>query len=108
MLYLFSGFPNCPARRSTVGENPVETITDRELAVFPNPAMDKLTITIPNEIATGRASVRITDVYGRQIRRLNNVSNTTTMSTAGLTAGVYIVEVYADNKIILTKKIIKQ
>lgn len=77
------------------------------LAVYPNPVTDKLTITLPNELIAGHAAITITDIYGRQIQRQEGVSNKTILSVASLAPGIYMVQVHSGNKLLITKKIVK-
>ncbi|HEX6430986.1 MAG TPA: M4 family metallopeptidase [Niastella sp.] len=106
-LYLFT--PGvCPALKSSARENTNENVAGNKLTIYPNPVQDNLTITIPVDMLTGRTTIRIMDVYGRQIQRHTNMSTINTIPVSGLSAGIYIVEVYSNNKMIMTKKIVKR
>lgn len=84
-----------------------ESNANPSLAVYPNPVTDKLTITLPNDIIAAHAAITITDIYGRQLQRQEGVSNKTMLYVASLAPGIYIVEVHSNNKILMTKKIVK-
>lgn len=106
--FISPGNTPCPVARMAVNEDVPANISENKLAVYPNPVKDNLSITLPNTLVTGRASIHITDVYGRQVKRVTNVSVTNTISMSEFSAGIYIVEVFAENKLVLTKKILKQ
>lgn len=78
----------------TVPEAPI--IRD-PLTVFPNPAGKELIVQIPGSDMIGIVDIQITDLKGRLVKSMNQVSATDAywykMSLDGLTPGMYIVEV---------------
>jgi len=82
------------------------------LAVTPNPFINSFTIYYRSE-AKGTLCIRVFDVAGREKMHNNSkvgvgLNNIAITKIAGLAAGIYLVQVSRDNKIIAAQKIIKQ
>ncbi len=77
----------------------VNDVASSEVAVYPIPASDVVTV-------TGNVlSVEIVDLTGKVVKAITKDSNTTVISVANLSAGVYIIKI--DNgSAIITKKLI--
>ncbi len=74
--------------------------------VYPNPANNQLTIELPTEAA--KVSVSFTDVLGKEVYTVNNLSGSiVSLNDISLPTGVYMVRITADGVSQLTK-IIKQ
>lgn len=82
----------------------IEAIEANELlSVYPNPANDKLTVTLPGEIF----SVQITDLNGRVIYADQNITNTTTINSSNLATGAYFIKV-SNQQLMATRKFVKE
>ena len=66
------------------------------LNVYPNPAVDKVTVSIEGE---GVASLTITDVAGKvaMVNSINLVNGKSDVNIAGLEAGIYVFNVVLEN-----------
>jgi len=75
--------------------------------VYPNPANNQLTITLPTEAS--KVSVSFTDVLGKEVMTMNNLSGSTVSinDISSLPAGVYMVKIVADGNTQVVK-VIKQ
>jgi 3',5'-cyclic AMP phosphodiesterase CpdA len=73
-----------------------------KISVFPNPAIDKLTIE-----CNQKATIEILNIEGQIIKTINNVGIKTTIDLVDLSRGVYIIKAKTD-KAITVKKFIKQ
>ncbi|MEP7263169.1 MAG: T9SS type A sorting domain-containing protein [Bacteroidota bacterium] len=94
---------------STTGieENPAGKTTAMSLVVFPNPANDYITIQW-NENITGEAVFILTDITGREIKRISAFEKSgghTSIDTHLLSPGFYNVTLY-DNKLKATSKFV--
>ncbi len=73
---------------------------DKELKIYPNPARDRFTITLPAGITTGTAT--IFDVKGTAVKRLS-VNNGQYIYTEGLAKGTYYVRVETRSQLFSAK-----
>jgi hypothetical protein len=80
----------------------LQNAEDAEFTVYPNPAEDKVTVTVSGNVRDN-AQVEIIDMAGRTVARQNIAEATATINVSNLQQGVYIVK-YAGN----VKKIIKK
>ena len=79
----------------TIGTQPqvsVEDLTMTDINLYPNPVRDQLTLEL-NSIALDGLALDIFDAVGRKVLHLRPQTNRITLNTAGLTSGVYIVQV---------------
>ena len=89
---------------STVGIEQNENVSLTAL-IYPNPAKDKLTIDLTEQVKTAR--VRLIDIAGRTVQEGEiREGYRTQLELSGLENGIYFVEVRVDEKI-LREKIIK-
>ncbi|GEQ86570.1 hypothetical protein ULMS_20780 [Patiriisocius marinistellae] len=99
---------NFPGRFTIVFENEALGISDLSLesiAIYPNPAQDKLNITSPNALLK---SIQVIDIRGVVIiNELVSQQNTTTIDVSNLSNAVYFVTMSTD-KGSLTKRFIKK
>jgi hypothetical protein len=74
--------------------------------IFPNPASDKVNVSIKNKSAINEFDFSIIDLAGREIIKLKTEGNQFQFSTADLQAGIYFLKL-ADKKsgIIFTEKL---
>jgi hypothetical protein len=81
------------------------------LSVTPNPFENTLRVQVNSE-KVSPATIRIVDLTGREMYRLNNVltagnNNISVYTSASLASGVYVLQLIADNEVILNQKIQK-
>lgn len=88
--------------RSTLGLNS-NTISSRDLKLFPNPVTSDLNIKLSNNSSV--ISARISDMNGRKILQINE--SLETINVSNLQAGLYIVSIETSNGFI-TKRFIKK
>ena len=87
----------------------VETFDASNVAVYPNPAANQITISLSNTTET-IASIRILDVLGKQIMSFQNMEvSSKTLEVSNLLNGIYFIEIETkNNKITKQKLIIKK
>ena len=77
-------------------------VNEGGLSIYPNPASDNITI----ESLTGLRKISVTDIYGREVARINAAgSNKQTINTSGFVPGVYMVRLEDSNNVITTKTV---
>ena len=84
----------------------VETFTESNISMYPNPAKDQVTISLDNtdEII---ANINVIDVLGKQVIRLNKVNEITkSVDISSLNAGIYFIEIETQNKLVVKRKLI--
>ncbi len=74
--------------QTTVG---VDEAPSLYLSIFPNPAMENLTVEIPNELIG--EDVIIYDVAGREIYRSTTTNTINLINVAALSSGSYVLRV---------------
>ncbi|MBL4754071.1 MAG: T9SS type A sorting domain-containing protein [Flavobacteriales bacterium] len=103
---------NCIVRDSMTIEEPLLIEEPRpESNIFPNPAVDVVTIYFELE-ATAVIDVKLYDAKGTLVEELfsdqaKSGSNIFTFSSNPLRAGTYILRVISGNKVIMTERIVK-
>jgi hypothetical protein len=72
-----------------------------EVIAYPNPAVDQLNVTLPEDIKRNHFQVKIVDILGNTIQVMdqNFVSNTLTLSVDNLNTGTYLIEIVSDEYI---------
>lgn len=89
---------------STVGLD--EVANDFGINIYPNPANDKVTITL-NDFPSNGYSLVIYDAVGNMVINQNIVSQTTTIETSQLISGVYFVKISDDKNTIVNRLVIE-
>ncbi|MCW4467383.1 S8 family serine peptidase [Flavobacterium sp. MFBS3-15] len=84
----------------------IEDTASRMFNVWPNPADDQLTVSLPSGIE-GEANVQLFDIQGRVVARESMSSPESTINIDGLSAGMYIVSVTNGSKTQTKKVVIK-
>lgn len=79
-----------------------------KIVIAPNPVKDNLKVVIGSLLNIASAAVRVTDGAGRQMYAQQNVSGAITIDARKWAAGVYVVEVFGDGKVIATKRVVKE
>ncbi len=88
-------------------ENSVEPKV--EIFIFPNPTTDYVTINMEGfEFESGLRSYQLYDIQGRFLKQNTINQNETQIDLNDLSSSIYILQVYVDNKILKTFKIIKK
>lgn len=79
-----------------------------DLSVYPNPFSDGATIRIVNRFSTA-ISVTVTDITGRMVRNLGNVTaERMELGRGDLGAGVYFVQVMDSQRVLAREKVVVQ
>ncbi|NVK52301.1 MAG: T9SS type A sorting domain-containing protein [Flavobacteriaceae bacterium] len=76
-----------------------------DFAMYPNPSKDFLTVQLPS--GSAKATVRVFDLSGRELKTATISSNTDKVNVANLSTGVYLLKVDSEGKI-GSKQFIKQ
>jgi hypothetical protein len=90
----------------TAPENSIELKT--EIFIFPNPTTDFVTINMEGlEFESGLKTYQLYDIQGRILKQ-NTINQTETqINLTNLSSSIYILQVYVNNKVLKTFKIIK-
>jgi hypothetical protein len=72
-----------------------------ELSIYPNPAKDKLTVTLIN---SDNSIITITDVLGKQLIREKLADSQTELNVSELNSGIYFVNVNGKTQKIVVEK----
>ena len=75
-----------------------------QLAVYPNPVVNELSVNLPSNVKN--AQINIFDVAGRSVIKTEVKKSSDNINVSNLAKGVYIVEIKTTNGVV-TKKIIK-
>ncbi len=78
-----------------------------EIKIYPNPATNKITISIPSKATPDNYRIEILNIDGQIIRTNNNCGAETTLDLVNLSSGVYTIKVKTDKEIAI-QKFIKQ
>ena len=88
-------------------ENSVEPKV--EIFIFPNPTTDYVTINMEGfEFENGPRSYQLYDIQGRFLKQNTINQNETQIDLNDLSSSIYILQVYINNKILKTFKILKK
>ncbi|OYU55558.1 MAG: hypothetical protein CFE25_11625 [Chitinophagaceae bacterium BSSC1] len=81
--------------------------TDATIKLYPNPVKNQFTVNYQVQGVT-KASIEITDEFGRKLMTIKNVKSGDQIDVSSLTGGVYFVKTYSDNgKLNNTTRILK-
>lgn len=90
----------------TISDVGLDNENQNQIAIYPNPANDFVTISTGNLIS---GQLIITDVLGREIYRTNLISNSTVIPLHNLSDGNYVVTVLSeDGNTITVEKLVKE
>ena len=88
-------------------ENSIEP--KAEIVIFPNPTTDYVTVNMEGfEFETGPGSYQLYDLQGRLLKQNTINQNETQIDLNDLSSSIYILQVYINNKILKTFKILKK
>jgi type IX secretion system substrate protein len=90
---------------STAG---IETNQNNEVAltVFPNPAVDNVTVNIGNTVSAGTKTIELYDINGKLVLGKNTDNSSTQLDLTSLSKGTYFVKVSDDSKKVVAVKMI--
>ena len=84
-----------------------EELPEMKISITPNPTRGFLQVEISNAETLQGAEIRLYSPQGMLIRKINNLSETTTLDISNQPGGIYIMQIVLNNKEISTWKIIK-
>jgi hypothetical protein len=90
---------------ATRGVNSQVTISNEQLVIYPNPTHSFLNVKLDKVI--GSETIIITDLYGKELIRNNNVNVITTIDVRQLSKRIYFVSLIKRNETITKKLIIE-
>jgi len=110
--YASCALPASAARLSTVVKSNNNAAADIKIAVQPNPFVKELNVQVQLNTG-GPVRVRLIDFYGRTVfttsQTLGAGSNSLHLDVpAGLSSGIYVLELWSGNNRLLQKKLLKQ
>lgn len=68
----------------------ISNIKNNAISIFPNPANDKINITINDKKLI--SEIEIIDIFGRTINKIKNLKNQSVIDISNLTKGVYFIK----------------
>ena len=91
-------------------ENPFfeDIFNERKITIYPNPTKGMLRIDITGDELPSDAMIFIYNSSGSTVRQMNKITESNIVDISSQPAGVYIMRVVLDKKIISTWKIIKE
>ncbi len=89
-----------------VGVNTVVPISD--VRIYPNPASDKLTVEIDHASARGQFRVQVCGLDGKKLMDRKLSSRQSQIDVDSLPAGIYVVMVLSEGKMIFSQKFVKE
>jgi hypothetical protein len=88
-------------------ENSIEPKT--EIFIFPNPTTDFVTINMEGlEFENGLRSYQLYDIQGKLLKQNTITQTETQINLNNLISSIYILQVYVNNKVLKTFKILKK
>ncbi|MEM8765260.1 MAG: T9SS type A sorting domain-containing protein, partial [Bacteroidota bacterium] len=79
---------------------------NEEVRLYPNPTTGTFTLDMPRQ-EDGPKEVEIYDMNGRLVRSLSVSSSTSTLETAGLQKGIYVVKLKAKGRKVSKKLVVE-
>jgi hypothetical protein len=74
--------------------------------IYPNPAQDFININFTG--LEGNATVRVFDIYGKQVLQQQTNKTNSQLGISGLSKGIYMVKVLQGETVVSSKKIVKE
>jgi len=79
-----------------------------EIFIFPNPTTDFVNVNmVGHESVSSQSSYQLYDLQGRLLKQDTVTQTETQINVTDLRAAIYLLQVYSDNKILKTFKIVK-
>ena len=79
----------------------------KAVAIFPNPVQSTLNINLPDTFDIRNSLIKVIDLNGKEVKRLETVSYSNSISLKGLPSGLYIIDIYSNKKLVVTRKVVK-
>jgi|GEM_PF-804183 len=111
--YTVTGTNACGSATATVVQNVspctgVETLSYKgEISIFPNPATDYVSISVPSYLASSNTVVEVTDALGKVVMHEAINTEVTTLRISTLKDGVYFFKVTSNNQPVKVGKVVK-
>ena len=85
----------------------IETTEEGQIAVYPNPFTDAVTITTNGSNGSGKAI--LVDAAGREVRRIdfNGGETSIQVNTSSLSAGIYVLSISVEGKLVTVRKLVR-
>jgi hypothetical protein len=74
------------------------------ISLYPNPAKNMVTVTGLN----GTNNLRLVDNLGQLVRTIKTINSSETINVSGLPAGIYMLQVVQNDKLIQNIKVVKE
>lgn len=87
----------------TMVTNTNEMRLDYALLVYPNPVVESFAVKSVKEIQ----KIQITNISGSVIQEFANVKSNDLINISNYNTGIYLLHIYIDNKLVVSKKLIK-
>lgn len=102
------GIQHEDAEQKTLATKPNIVEPKATIFIFPNPTTDYVSITMEGyESENGQRSYQLYDLLGRLLKQDTFDSSETQIDVTDLRASIYLLQVYVDNKVLKTFKIVK-
>jgi len=111
--YTVTGTNACGSATATVVQNVspctgVETLSyNGEISIFPNPATDYVSISVPSYLASSNTVVEVTDALGKVVMHEAINTEVTTLRISTLKDGVYFFKVTSNSQPVKVGKVVK-
>jgi photosystem II stability/assembly factor-like uncharacterized protein len=102
--YIYAGTYGRSMYKSYVGELGVNDVLENEIAVYPNPAVEMVNVSVKDGASF---TVDVYDTNGRKVDAVISNGNNTSFNVANLPSGVYYLKVTQDKKSATKKLIVK-
>lgn len=99
------GTPGALNSTALIGVNDFD-LSSLIVVLYPNPMENKATININGDYLISNGLLKITDLLGREIRNKKFKTNSVTLEKGNLSSGIYLIELFDNNKFISSKKLI--
>ena len=72
----------------------IDNLEINELSIYPNPTNDQFVIEMEDEV---KVDISISDMNGRNIRRIQNYANGSSIDLRGNEPGIYLIRIETEN-----------
>lgn len=96
---MFNGFEECSFFILSTDENLIE-----QFILSPNPVSEIATLTLPLEITL--AQIRVFDLNGKKLLEQHISEENTSIDFSSLQSGMYFYQIFSENELVVTKKLI--
>jgi hypothetical protein len=107
-------FQNDLRRQSSLCANPFSEVPETKQGagngfnLYPNPAQDAVSIACSSwDQGWNGCSIVIYDMYGNAVRRAAFGQGNQTVNTAGMPAGIYVLRLFSDTRVLFTSRFVK-